>query len=164
MAGPGCLSPDKAGGGRVLVFLQLSSCSRGLAQDGIFGVGWRVWAEQDKETRWAGPITEWTPGTSPGCRHDGCCCWSHCRSSGGWSSWLPPAASSACSSGERAESVSSCPPLASSRGMLPSPDSPCDHGPPWRQWTRTRTLGQACRAQMLLPPLPSCANDLGQVT
>lgn len=43
-------------------------------------------------------ITEWTPRTSPGCRHGGCCCWSRCHSSGGWSSWPPPATSSACSS------------------------------------------------------------------
>lgn len=51
-------------------------------------------------------ITEWTPGTSPGCHRDGCCCWSRCHSSGGWSSWLPPAASSACSSGGRVGSMS----------------------------------------------------------
>lgn len=48
-------------------------------------------------------VTEWTPVKSPGCRHDGCCCWSRCRSSGGWNNWLPPATSSTCSSVERAE-------------------------------------------------------------
>lgn len=54
-------------------------------------------------------ITEWTPRTSPGCRHGGCCCWSRCHSSGGWSSWPPPATSSACSSVGRAEGLECLP-------------------------------------------------------
>lgn len=48
-------------------------------------------------------VTEWTLGTSPGCRRGGCCYWSHCRSFGGWSSWLLPVAASACSSRGRGE-------------------------------------------------------------
>lgn len=85
---------------------------------------------------WPGPVTESTPGTSPGCRRDGCCCWSRCRSSGGWSSWLPPAASSACSSEKGREhewlsgqSAARPPALASCKLTPAPPDSPGDCSP-----------------------------------
>lgn len=55
-------------------------------------VGWGAARGGGRAPRWA-PVTEWTPRMSPGCRHGGCCCWSRCRSSGGWSSWPLLAAS-----------------------------------------------------------------------
>lgn len=79
----------------------------GLAQEVIFRMKWRMQAGWGEGKRGAS-VTEWTPGTSPGCRRGGCCCWSRCRSSGGWSSWLPPAAASACSSVETAEGGHVC--------------------------------------------------------
>lgn len=74
----------------------------GLAQEVIFRMKWRIWVGWSEE-KWGASVTGWTPGRSPGCHHGGCCCWSHCHSSGGWSSWPPPATSSTCSSVERAE-------------------------------------------------------------
>lgn len=46
----------------------------------------------------SGWIRVWTPGKSPGYRHDDCCCWSRCRNSAGWSSRPPLSDAGACSS------------------------------------------------------------------
>lgn len=99
---PGMAAPRSGRRTGGLVFLQRSCCGRagsgGHLQDGA-EEGGEVGRGQEEVGRLHGrTVTELTPGTSPGCRRDGCCCWSRCRSSGGWSSWLPPAASSACSS------------------------------------------------------------------
>lgn len=153
------------------VFLQRSRRGQGLAQEGIFRMVQRMqvervggWSGEEGRRRGPAPVTESTPGMSPGCRRDGCCCWSRCRSSGGWNSWLLPAASSACSSGERAESVSgfqSSQSPSSGLSEVHATSSRLTWGlPPTvkadKSMDKSMTLGQASRVQIWAPPLPRC--------
>lgn len=85
------LEDEGIGGDPAAVRLRLGAGSGGHLQEGA----------EDGGGRGGEKVTGLTPRMSPGCHRDGCCCWSHCRSSGGWSSWLLPGAASACSSGER---------------------------------------------------------------
>lgn len=79
--------------------LRLGAGSGSQLQDDVGDAGGTGRGEEEG-TGLQAPVTEWTPKRSPRCHRDGCYCWSRCHSSGGWSSWLPPAASSACSSAD----------------------------------------------------------------
>lgn len=144
-----------------MVFLQCTLCGRagsgGRLQDGAEEGGAVGRGGGGGQAPRLGPVTEWTLGMSPRCRRDGCCCWSRCRSSGGWSSWLPPAASSACSSekGREHEWLSgqsaACPPIRP--GILQA--HVCSSRLTWGLQP-TWALGQASRFQILAAPLTNC--------
>lgn len=144
-----------------LVFLQRAFCGRagsgGRLQDGAEEGGAVGRGGGGGQAPWPGPVTALTPGTSPRCRRDGYCCWSRCHSSGGWSSWLPPAASSACSSekGREHEWLSgqstAHPPIRS--GLLQA--HACSSRLTWGLQP-TLAWSQASRVQIPAAPLTSC--------